>query len=168
MNPSTAGWINKFGQLVNSRAHGYTDFSEVYKGLKKTGFVYGINTKVPRFIETEHTLSEDEKAKINLLTALYYTYVTEVNSTDFELFLEKIFQFYKDLEINHISFFDKILTGNKTSAQLEKLIGSRIYLEDNLISKTFNNSITNSLLFIDILAFKHYLKQEKGISALSS
>ena len=84
-------------------------------------------------------------------------------STDFELFLEKIFQFYKDLEINQISFFDKILTGNKTSAQLEKLIGSRIYLEDNVISKTFNNIITNSLLFIDVLAFKHYLKQEQGI-----
>lgn len=163
MNPSTIGWINKFGQLVNSTTHGYTDFREVYTGLKKTGFVYGINTKVPRFIETEHALSEDEKAKTNLLTALYYTYVTEVNNTDFEVFLEKIFQFYKDLEINHISFLDKILTGSKTSAQLEKLIGSRIYLEDNLISKTFNSIITNSLLFIDVLAFKRYLKQERDI-----
>ena len=163
MNPSAAGWINKFGQLANSGAHGYANFREVYSGLKKTGFVYGINTKVPHFIKTEHALSEDEKAKTNLLTALYYTYVTEVNSTDFEIFLEKIFQFYKDLEINHISFFDKILTGNKTSAQLEKLIGSRIYLEDNLISKTFNSIITNSLLFIDVLAFKRYLKQERDI-----
>ena len=163
MNPSAAGWINKFGQLVNSGAHKYTNFNKLYTGLQKTGFVYGINTKIPYFIKTEHTLSEDEKAKINLLTALYYTYFTKTNSTDFELFLEKIFQFYKDLKINHISFFDKILTGNKTSAQLEKLISSRIYLEDNLISKTFNNIITNSLLFIDILAFKRYLKQEKDI-----
>lgn len=163
MNPSATGWINKFGQLVNNEVYNYVDFREVYTGLKKTGFVYGINTKVSRFIETEHTLSEDEKAKINLLTALYYTYVTEINHSDFEIFLEKIFQFYKDLEINHISFFDKILTGSKTSAQLEKLIGSRIYLEDNLISKTFNSIITNSLLFIDVLAFKRYLKHERDI-----
>ena len=79
MNPSASGWINKFGQLVNSETPVYADFSQVYAGLKITGFVYGINTKVPHFIETEHTLSEDEKAKINLLTALYYTYVTEAN-----------------------------------------------------------------------------------------
>src|SRR5690606_33234397 len=57
----------------------------------------------------------------------------------------------------------KLLTGKKTSAQLERLIGSRIYLEDNVISKTFNNIITNSLLFIDVLLFKKYLAQPLGI-----
>ncbi len=163
MNPSTSGWIDKFGSLVKDHLNTYPNFRDLYGGLKKTGFVYGINTKVPRFIRTEHTLSEDEKAKINLLTALYFTYTLEKGKADFDTFLDTIFLFYKDLNINQISFINQLFSGKKTSSQLEKLIDSRVYLEDNLISKTFNSIITNSLLFIDVLLFKRYLDEKVGI-----
>ena len=163
MNPSGAGWIDKFDSIISEQSHTYNDFRALYNGLKKTGFVYGINTKIPRFITPEHALSEDEKAKINLLTALFFTFRIENNSLDFALFLEKVLMFYKELEVNHVSFLGKLFTANKKSSQLEKLINSRVYLEDNVISKTFNSIITNSLLFIDILLFKRYLKNPKGI-----
>ena len=127
MNPSASGWINKFGEIVSNESVTYESFQEVYSELKKTGFVYGINIKVPRHIEPEHKLSEDEKAKINLLEALYQTYSLSEKNTDFKVFLDKIFQFYEDLRLSEISFFNKILTGTKTSAQLEKLIDSRVY-----------------------------------------
>lgn len=163
MNPSSSGWINKFGSLVKENQPNYSDFGDLYNELKKTGFVYGINAKIPRFIKAEHRLSEDEKAKINLLSALYFTYCLEKGNDDFKSFLDKIFRFYKDLNISKLSFLSQLFTGKKTSSQLEKLIDSRVYLEDNLISKTFNSIITNSLLFIDVLLFKRYLKEPKGI-----
>ena len=163
MNPSGAGWIDKFDSVISEQLNTYADFRDLYNGLKKTGFVYGINIKIPRFIDPEHELSEDEKAKINLLTALYFTYKVEVKRIDFDHFLDKVLMFYKDLEMDHISFLGKLFTGSKKSAQLEKLIDSRVYLEDNVISKTFNSIITNSLLFIDVLLFKRYLKNPKGI-----
>ena len=74
MNPSSSGWIDKFGYLTKDQEDSYVDFSDLYKALRKTGFVYGLNIKIPRFITPEHKLSEDEKAKINLLAALYFTY----------------------------------------------------------------------------------------------
>ncbi len=163
MNPSAAGWINKFGQLVSKGPNRYDSFQDLYSGLKETGFIYGINTKVPEYIEAEHKLSEDEKAKINLLIGLYHAYLLERPKSDFEIFVDSIFTFYNDLDVHQISFLNKILTGSKTSDQLEKLIDSRVYLEDNLISKTFNSIITNSLLFIDILVFVRYLRQPKAI-----
>jgi len=158
MNPSASGWIDKFGSLVENEQSAYSDYPMLYQTLKKMGFVYGINTKIPHFILSEHKLSEDEKAKINLLNALYFTFKLEAEKGDFSIFLKIIFQFYKDLGLSHISLLNKVLTGKKTSAQLEKLIDSRVYLEDNLISKTFNSIITNSLLFVDVLLFKRYLK----------
>lgn len=163
MNPSTSGWIDKFGFLVQDHQETYSDFRELYNGLKKTGFVYGINVKSPRFIEPEHKLSEDENAKINLLTALYFTFKLEQDEQDFDLFLESVFKFYQDLEVGSLSFLGKLLIGNKTSAKLEKLIDSRVYLDDNMLSKTFNSIITNSLLFIDVLTYKHYLSDTKDI-----
>lgn len=163
MNPSGAGWIDKFGSLVTNDQEIFVDFRDLYKGLKRTGFVYGINTKTPAFISLDHNLSEDEKAKINLLTGLYFTFKIETQNERFDTFLDKICKFYRDLEVNHVSFLGKLFVGKNTSVQLENLIGSRVYLEDNVISKTFNSIITNSLLFIDILLFKRYLSQPKDI-----
>lgn len=163
MNPSASGWIDKFGHLVKDNLDSYSDFRDLYGGLKKTGFVYGINLKVPRFIVPEHELSEDENAKINLLTALYFTYKIEKKESNFESFLTSIFTFYQDLEIGDLGFLNKLFVGNKTSAKLEKLIDSRVYLDDNMLSKTFNSIITNSLLFVDVLTYKHYLNDSKDI-----
>ncbi len=163
MNPSASGWIDKFGYDVKDNLEVFSDFRDLYGGLKTSGFVYGLNIKVPRFISPEHTLSEDEKAKINLLTALFFTFKLERSSSDFDDFLQTIFQFYKELNISNISFLNKILASSKTSNQLEKLIDSRVYLDDNVFSKTFNRIITNSLLFIDVLTFKYYLKGGKNL-----
>ncbi|CAM4360556.1 LETM1-related biofilm-associated protein [Zobellia roscoffensis] len=163
MNPSASGWINKYGSLIEKEPGLYTDFKSHYRDLRNTGFVYGINMEIPDFISPEYKLSEDEKAKINLLHALYGTYTLETNDHEFVTFLEKIFEFYKVLELAHFSLLSKILTGSKTSAQLEKLIETRVSLGDTLINKTFNSVITNSLLFIDVLLFKCYLNDPKDI-----
>jgi hypothetical protein len=163
MNPSSNGWIDKFGHLVKDYQNLYDSFDELYLHLKELGFIYGININIPKFIHPEHPLSEDEKAKINLLTALYFTYKNHTQSTDFIKFLETIFEFYTQLGIGKISFLQKILNGKQTSLQLEKLLDSRVYLEDNVISKTFNSIITNSLLFIDVLTFKSYLEQKNDV-----
>lgn len=161
MNPSGSGWLEKFGHTVKDLPDMYSDFQALYIDLKKTGFVYGINTKVPRFVQPEHELSIDEKAKINLITALYFTYVLETGNSEFKLFLDTIFNFYKLLDVGQRSLLNKFLTGKKTTSQLEKLINSRVFLDDNLISKTFNSIITNSLLYIDVLTFKNHLQGGK-------
>ena len=163
MNPSASGWINKYGSLSIEASIAHENFNVLYKTLKKSGFIYGINTEIPNFIAPEHQLSEDEKAKINLLHALYATFCLTSDAPIFDTFLEQVFCFYKDLKVSHSSFLNKILTGKKTSAQLEKLIDSRVYLADNVLSKTFNRIITNSLLCIDVLLFERYLTNPKDI-----
>ncbi|MBT8307027.1 MAG: LETM1 domain-containing protein [Maribacter sp.] len=163
MNPSASGWIDKFGYLVKDQVASYKDYTDLYDALKQTGFVYGINTKIPRFITPEHKLSEDEKAKINLLASLYFTFRFERKSTDYNVFKDELFRFYQNLGLNQISFIEKLFIGKKASDQLENLFDTRIYLEDNVISKTFNSIITNSLLYIDVLTFKRYLKDKSAI-----
>ncbi|WP_291967864.1 LETM1-related biofilm-associated protein [Maribacter sp.] len=162
MNPSSSGWIEKYGSLVQKHQDVYPTFEALYATLKKSGFVYGLNASIPEFIDLEHTLSEDEKAKINLLHALFFSYRLE-GGEEYSVFIEQVFKFYEILNISRAGFFDKWFTGNKTSAKLEKLMTSRIYIEDNIISKTFNSLITNSLLFIDVLLFKHFLNDTSAL-----
>lgn len=157
MNPSAPGWINKFGHLANHGNAGYPDFTSLYRDLKGNGFVYGVHLAVPPFIEAEHTLSEDEIAKINLLTALHSTYTLDRGETDFHQFVKTVFDYYSSLDVGRISFLNKILSGSNTGTQLEKLVDSRIYLGGNAFSRAFGNSLTNSLLYVDVLIFKAYL-----------
>ena len=79
------------------------------------------------------------------------------------IFFKQSFNFIRNLILVIFLFLIKSLHGSKTSKQLEKLIDSRVYLGDNVFSKTFNRIITNSLLFIDVLTFKYYLNGGKNI-----
>ena len=163
MNPSSSGWIDKFGHIIKEKKVSYASFPDLYNDLKETGFVYGINVGIPKFVTVELNLTEDEKAKINLLSALYFTYNLKYPNAKFSEFVEHVFKFYGVLNIGSVPFFKRILQDKKTSAQLETLIDSRIYLDDNVISKTFNSIITNSLLIVDILVYKRYLDTTKDI-----
>ncbi|WP_190809146.1 LETM1-related biofilm-associated protein [Flagellimonas sp. S3867] len=158
MNPSASGWINKFGHLVKNEPEAFPDFESLYQELKRNGFVYGIHIDIPKFINVEHKLTEDEIAKINLLTSLYFTYKFEKQESDFERFVNTVFSYYQSLEVSKISFLNKILTGSQTESQLEKLIDSRIYLGGNAFNRAFGNSLTNSLLYVDVLIFRIYLR----------
>jgi hypothetical protein len=163
MNPSSAGWIEKFGALARENKASYDSFEKLYHDLKSNGFVYGISIGVPSFAVAEHPFSDDERAKINLLNGLYFTFQLKAKDAPFAHFLERIFEFYSALELDHVSFIGKLFAGKKTSSKLEKLIASRIYLEDTLLGKTFNSFITNSLLFVDVLLFKEYLEDASHI-----
>lgn len=164
MNPSAPGWINKFGSLLKTKEVPYASFKELYLELLDNGFVYGIHLAIPSFIPTEHKLSEDEIAKINLLAGLYFSYQFETGNSDFELFVDTVFAYYKEMEVGRVSFLNKILSGNKTIAQLEKLLESRIYLNGNVFNKAFGNSLTNSLLYVDVLIFSAYLSNTKSLT----
>lgn len=165
MNPSASGWINKFGHTLSGDISPYTTYKGLYHALLEHGFIYGIHLSVPSFIQAEHPFTEDEVAKTNLLTALYFSYVFETGNEDFNTFVETVFEYYTSLEVGKISFLNKILSGKKTEAQLEKLLDSRIYLNGSAFSRAFGNSLTNSLLYVDILIFRRYLQGHWSLKA---
>ncbi|KQC28729.1 LETM1-related biofilm-associated protein [Flagellimonas eckloniae] len=163
MNPSSSGWINKFGHLVKKESIHFPNFDSLYQELKRNGFIYGIHLDICSFIDVEHELTEDEIAKINLLTALYFTFTLEKGETDFDLFVNTVFNYYQSLDVAKISFLNKILSGKQTESQLEKLLDSRIYLGGTAFNRAFGNSLTNSLLYVDILIFQIYLQGSPNI-----
>ena len=163
MNPSASGWINKLGHLLQNNTDGFNDFDQLYLNLKENGFVYGVHLHIPSFVNSEHRLTDDEVAKINLFMALFYVFKLYHGSTDLKQFVKVVLDYYQHLEINEISFFEKIIAGTDNESKLERLIDSRIKLGENLIDRTFGNSITNSLLFIDVLTFKKFLEGETSI-----
>ena len=164
MNPSAQGWIDKFGSLLRKNPTILHNELEFYTHFRSMGFIYGANISILKGIPVPALISEEEKAKINLLSALYHMYIIHKGrEAAFNDFLEDLSVFYQLLHIEEFSFFDRLLAGRKTSHQLEYLLHQRISLNDNIITRAFNQMLTNSMLFTDVLNFREFLHGQRNL-----
>ena len=70
--------------------------------------------------------------------------------------MQSIKSFYKNIGFYKKSFIEEIF-----GEDIELIIHKRIQIDNNVITKNFNNSLTNALLFMDVLAFDVFLKMPK-------
>ncbi len=158
MNPSSTGWIKKLLKEIENNDR-FLEYSEesFYDTLRSCGFIYGSNLDVVNQIVLKKDFTEEELCKINLCLALHYTYAKSESDTPF---IESVIGFYSDIDEIKTSFFRDLLSGKKSSEQLEKIIHKRIQIDANVLTKNFNYFIINALLFVDVLAYKKYLEKE--------
>lgn len=156
MNPSASGWIKKLILELNTKSTYLSlDNDAFYSGLKQSGFIYGSNiSSLEKGIKT-YQFSEEEICKVNLITALHYVY-SKCNPS--KPFVSSAIDFYTAISEQKSSFFEELLGKLKSYDLLEKIIHKRINIDDNILTKSFNQFITNALLFVDVLAFNTYLK----------
>ncbi|MDP5159018.1 MAG: LETM1-related biofilm-associated protein [Flaviramulus sp.] len=158
MNPSATGWILKLLKQVEKN-HLLLKYSEddFYEELRSCGFIYGSNQEIIGQVLKKDDLTEEELCKLNLAISFYYIHIqSETN----EVFSDSVINFYKSINETRKTFFNDLLSGKKSSEQLEKIIHRRIQINGNLITKNFNYFIINALLFVDVLAFKKYLSDD--------
>ncbi|WP_461534372.1 LETM1-related biofilm-associated protein [Sinomicrobium sp.] len=157
MNPSASGWIVKLNSLLARSAVFPVKEGEFYPKLRESGFVYGTNVKPVLRLDIDNKLTEEELSKVHLYMSLLSVYYTRNQKLDFDKAIDSIIAFYTAMESNDGSFFNKLLTGNKGSSKLEKIIGNRVLFDENILTKNFNRIPTNMLLYIDALTYGQYL-----------
>ena len=152
MNPSAKGWLKKLLKILDQYPNNNDGLKDFYPKLKHVGFIYGSNITVANsvFINTDFT--QEERCKINLVLALFKVYKKENNTT--QNFVQSIKSFYKNIGFYKKSFIEELL-----GEDVELIIHKRIQIDSNVITKNFNNSLTNALLFMDVLAFTVFLKK---------
>ena len=137
-----------------------TETNEFYDKLKHAGFIYGSNIKVVLDVVKPFDFTEEERCKINLLLTYYFIYK---KGKPIEGFTDNLIKYYKAISDQKRSFFEELFGDKKSDSLLEKIIHKRIHIDDNFISKSFNYFLINALLFVDILGYLRFLKDENGI-----
>ncbi|MGC6525965.1 MAG: LETM1-related biofilm-associated protein [Flavobacteriaceae bacterium] len=158
MNPSAKGWLKKLLKTLDQHPNNNDGLIDFYPKLKRVGFIYGSNISVANsvFINTDFT--QEERCKINLILALFKVYKKENNTA--QDFVQSIKSFYENIGFYKKSFIEELL-----GEDVELIIHKRIQIDNNVITKNFNNSLTNALLFMDVLAFDVFLKRPKDALA---
>ncbi|MBU2951343.1 LETM1 domain-containing protein [Tamlana agarivorans] len=163
MNPSAAGWINKLlKELYNFNLFLKYSEEDFYFTLRQCGFIYGNNLDVVAQSLPKRDLTEEEICKTNLVLALLYAHENSKSKVPFS---ESVINFYTNINEIKTSLFQDILGGKKSSEQLEKIIQKRIHIDDNILTKNFSYFIINALLYVDVLAYTEYLREENISSA---
>ena len=145
---------------VSDTMYAQTETNEFYDKLKHAGFIYGSNIKVVLDIVKPFDLAEEERCKINLLLTFYFIYKKEKPVEDFT---DSLIRFYKTISDQKRSYFEELFGDKTPDSLLEKMIHKRIHIDDNFITKSFNYFLINALLFVDILGYQRFLKDENGI-----
>lgn len=159
INPSVIGWIDKFFIEQSNLFDGSTiDDVTFYKNIRSTGFIYGhiIEIDSTPFVDISQWKS-DEISKVALLNTLFKIYVFTTKNNDISDFIAKSVLFYKEMTPKGFVLFDKIIT-TSPSSKLESYINERVQTNKDIISKNFSHIVTNALLFVDVLAFRQFLK----------
>ena len=155
MNPSGNGWIKKLLKLLKANSeHEFESLEQLYPKLRNVGFLYGSNMSTVNPITDNPDYTKEERCKINLLIALYAVY-SDTKST--EPFEKNLLKFYKEITVQKKSLISNFIGNN-----LESILHKRIHIDNNVLTKNFSFLVTNALLFMDVLAYRQYLKGEKN------
>lgn len=158
MNPSATGWIRKhLSYLLKYLEANPLDEIGMYKKLRSQGFIYGTSVGTLCDEESEQLKwTEEEKTKINLLDALVHTFYDSISNANEQECIKAILEFYNLLENDQKKSGFQFLK-ESSFEKLEKQINHRVQTNEPLLKKNFSHLITNALLYIDVLAFEHYL-----------
>lgn len=159
INPSAIGWIDKFFSKYSLPVSISNTSKDYYCRMRLTGFIYGHVIRIDSHIDLSiKGWTSEEISKVALINSLYDIFQLETKNINSAEFIEKALVFYNDLNPKGFSILKKLLPNESNSQKLEKIINERVQTNDNMVSKNFSHIVTNALLFIDVLAFQHFLR----------
>jgi hypothetical protein len=160
INPSINGWIEKYlNQYANEISHYATD-EAFFVACQNSGLIYGyvVNYHLNSPIY-DSKWDNEEKIKVGFLSTLLALYKKN-KAEDDEKFIETIIQFYSQISKGKFSFLKMVLPSANSYQKLESIINERLQTKDNIVTKNFTHMVTNAMLFIDVLAFEFFLKND--------
>lgn len=170
--PGSKKWIKKYFELIDS---GEVDISfdppsEISKeeflhtSLFQSGLVFGFasNFLFAKSIDST-SWTVDERLKLLLFEGLLLVYISENDNfivADFENTLLQFYAEYKEKStVNIFQFFIK----ETTDIKLEQILKQRVHVRRTIKNQLWVNYLSNSLVFLDVLAFREFLINGKTL-----
>lgn len=172
LSPGAKGWINKYFDLVKSQnielQYNLPDNLSVeaflHASIGKTGLIFGYPTKLifAKELNDKHW-TIDEKLKVLVLEAQLLVYQLNNKQKDFEkeLFIKSLMGFYGKHDASSIKKLLGFLIKKNDIDFLESAISKRIEIKSNILEgNIWINYINNCFIFLDIILYNEYLKNQ--------
>lgn len=154
INPSTAGWFDKFLNNFLLKEEMFKDIPSFYQFFQTNGFVYGKIVSKDYQLD-EFQLTDEEFYKLCYVKALYH--LDKMHFQD-EAFIKRLIVFYKNTVSEKWLSFDQFFVKENSTLKLETIIHNRINFYHHFSDSKY---VQNVLIFLDILLYYRFLKGEK-------
>ena len=163
INPSINGWIEKFIQQHAADVVTFDTDESFFMACQKSGLIYGyvVNYHLKKDLE-DSKWDAEEKMKVGFLATLFALFQSHKSDSN-AVFLNELLSFYDQISKGKFSFLNMVMPYYNSYQKLESVINERLQTNDNIVTKNFTHIVTNSMLYIDVLAFEYFLKN-KSIS----
>lgn len=166
LQPGGKNWIEKYFSLVEKELididiNPPKDLSLeefLHAELFQTGLAFGYPSQMlfsNQVDQSSWTL--DEKVKVLLFESLLHVYELQHEKIYKDEFIETLVDFYADYKesysFNVFSFFVK----ESSSVKLEAILSRRVHVKKTWINIFWVNYLSNSLVFLDVLAYRQFL-----------
>ncbi|WP_396199073.1 LETM1-related biofilm-associated protein [Flavobacterium sp.] len=158
INPSINGWIEKFIQQQAADVVTFDTDESFFRASQKSGLIYGYVVNYHLKTDIDDTKWDaEEKMKVGFLATLLALFKSQKLNSNAS-FLNELLSFYDLISRGKFSFLNMVLPQSNSYQKLESIINERLQTNDNIVTKNFTHMVTNSMLYIDVLAFEYYLK----------
>lgn len=168
MNPSAPDWILKFLNLFEKEelVDAFKNNHQFYEALKQTGFIYGVTVSViPKKSLGHLKYTKEELTKINLFHTLLFQYFQNNEIGNYDDAIKSILTFYNHLEKGKTGFFQMFSIAQSPSNTLEHILTARLQSVNTILKKNTISLLTHALLYLDVLAFKHWQKDPSSVKS---
>ncbi|HTO38473.1 MAG TPA: LETM1-related biofilm-associated protein [Brumimicrobium sp.] len=173
LQPGAKNWIYKYFSLIESGEVDLlpwtesTDLSKaefLHSVFFDTGIIFGYPID---FLFCKNEISEswtnDEKLSLLLLESLILVYISERETLSKEEFIDALLVFYQQFKPKHSLNILKFFFKDSESIKLERIIKSRIHVKRSITNQLWVSYFSNSLVYLDIMAFRLFLLNEKQL-----
>lgn len=173
IQPGAKNWIDKYFSLADEGVINFNDVcqpSNISKAnfLHNTFFNSGISFGFPsEFIFYKENLhskwTTDEKTMFLLFECLLLVYLSEKESIDKEEFVTALMDFYEQYKNSTSLNVLKLFFKESKEVKLENILSKRVHLKKNFGNQLWVNYLNNSLVYLDVLAFRSFLINKKEL-----
>jgi len=172
LQAGSKNWIKKYIELASERTidlsvHQPGDMSKetyLHTTLFRSGVVFGYASHLlfcPEEFRNDWT--SDEQLKILLFESLYFVYKVERKEPLDDQFVFSLYDFYEKYRDNSSLNVFKLFFKETKHIQLENILHRRVHVKKTLKNQFWVNYLNNSLVFLDVLAFREYLVNDKKL-----
>jgi hypothetical protein len=171
MQPGAKNWIDKYFSLIDE---GVIDFksnaqpsylskeSFLHSVFFNSGIVFGFPSE---FLFFKNDLSSkwttDEKTTFLLFECLLLVYLSEKEKVSKDELVTALLEFYEQYNNKTSLNVLKVLFKEKGEIKLENILKKRVHLKKTLGNQLWVNYLNNSLIYLDVLAFRSFLINQK-------
>ena len=174
IQPGSKNWIDKYFSLIEEEKIDVLKHADIQSDTLdaylhnlffKSGIIFGFPCEFIFFNDKiSDNWTDEEKMSLLLFECLLLIYISEKKQCKKEELINSLLEFYQKYQDNSLFNITKIIFKETDGVKLENILKRRVHPKSTFGNRLWINYIENSLIYLDVIAFRSFLQHQREIT----